>query len=396
MAEIKSFEEHKKTHDPQGYKEKIRKHKMTIAYRIGIVVIVVILVLIVMVVQAQRHIYTSYDIVGMVDREKAADATDIRFQNSVLTYSKDGAHCTNTKGTVTWNQTYEISDIEMARNQNVVAIGEYNGRNIYVQNTEKVLGEIKTNIPIKKMAVSATGMVSVVMEDTDVTYMNTYNSSGEMVYNGKYRMSESGYPVALSLSPNGELLAVSFLYVEAGSVKTKIGFINFGPVGANQNDYMVSNYYYENLVTPEIHFMNDDTAFAVGDSRLMIYSGNQVPESVAERLLDQEIQSVYYNEKYIGLVFYSEDIDHIYKMVVYNTSGMPVTEYYFDIDYTDVMFEQDDFVIYNANQCEVVAYNGTCKFKGDFMRSVNLMLPTSGKFKYILVMDDTMETIQLK
>ncbi len=46
---------------------------------------------------------------------------------------------------------------------------------------------------------------------------------------------------------------------------------------ANQSDYMVSAYSYSDLVVPKVQFMNNDTAFAVGDSRLMIYSGTQKP-----------------------------------------------------------------------------------------------------------------------
>ena len=50
--------------------------------------------------------------------------------------------------------------------------------------------------------------------------------------------------------------------------------------------------------------MNNDTAFAAGDSRLMIFSGSQKPVTIGEYLYDDEIQSVFYSEKYVGLVFY--------------------------------------------------------------------------------------------
>ena len=70
-------------------------------------------------------------------------------------------------------------------------------------------------------------------------------------------------------------MAVSYLYVDAGVVKSNVVFYNFGPVGANQSDYMVSAYTYSDLVVPKVQFMNNDTAFAAGDSRLMIFGGSQ-------------------------------------------------------------------------------------------------------------------------
>ncbi len=39
---------------------------------------------------------------------------------------------------------------------------------------------------------------------------------------------------------------------------------------------------------------------------------------------------------------------------------------------------------------------GTEKFHGNFSKSVSLMLPASGAYRYILVTEDSIDTIQLK
>ena len=152
----------------------------------------------------------------------------------------------------------------------VAAIGSYNGREIYVQNTDKQLGTITTTMPIRNITVSETGRVTTVLADTDVAWIMTYEADGTNSYTGQAHMTDGGYPVSVSLSPDGELLAISYLYVDAGVVKSNVTFYNFGPVGENQSDYMVSAYSYSDLVVPKVQFMNNDTAFAVGDSRLMI------------------------------------------------------------------------------------------------------------------------------
>lgn len=398
MAEIRNFlkEREKRENKKEDYREKIRKHKMTTVYRVALVVAVVLSVLAIIFIQYKRHIYTGYDVISSVSREKSVDAVDVRLQNTILTYSKDGAHCTNTKGNVNWNQTYEISDILLSKCRDTVAIGSYNGRNIYVQNADKQLGEISTTMPIKNISVSTKGTVTAVLEDTDVTWINTYNANGEMIYFGQTRMSESGYPNAISLSPNGELLAVSYVYIEAGKLATNIAFFNFGPVGANQSDYIMSAYTYEDMLVPEIHFMDDETAFAVGDNRLMFYKGAQKPESSAERILNQEIRSVFYNEKYVGLVFVSDKEDSYYKLEVYNTSGTKVSEVGFDLDYRSIFFEDDQIIIYNETECIIETVGGVRKFEGNFNKSVNLMLPAKGRYRYLLVTDNSIDTIQLK
>lgn len=398
MADIRSYmrEKEKREQKQAGYKEKIRKHKLTSVYRILLVIAAVLALAALISVQYKRHVYTDYDIVASVDRESAGGAVDVRLGNAILTYSKDGAHCTDTKGTVTWNQTYEMQDARVSICGSTVAVGDYNGRSIYVQNAEKQLGEITTTMPIRNLAVASDGTVTAILADTDVTWINTYNVKGEMLYKGQTHMNDSGYPVAISLSPNGELLCVSYVYVDAGVLKTNIVFYNFGPVGANNSDYIVSAYSYTDLLVPYVQFMNDSTAFAVGDSRLMIYTGGHQPVLKAEYLFDEEVQSVYYSDSYVGLVFRSENSESRYRMDVYDASASKVGSYYINMEYTDIFFDKDNFVAYNETECRIMTLEGVEKFNGTFARQVRLMLPTSGAYRYMVVTDSTIDTIQLK
>lgn len=398
MADIKNYlkEKEKREQNQNSYKEKIIKHKLSAVYRILLVILLALAVIGIVYIQYKRHIYTGYDIISSIAREKAADSIDVRLGNSILTYSKDGAHCTDLKGNVTWNQTYEIQDIKVASCKDVVAIGNYNGRNIYVENTEKQLGEIATNMPIRDLSVSQSGYVTAVLADTNVTWINTYNTSGETVYSAQTRMNNSGYPASITLSPNGQLLGVSYVYVDAGSLKTNVAFYNFGPVGANESDFLVGVYIYDDLLVPTVQFMDDETMFAVGDSRLMMYKGGQTPITAAEYLYDQEIQAVYYSEKYVGVVFLSDDADKKYKMDVYDTKAQKVGSYYFDVDYNDIFFGQDSFTAYNETDCVVMTLSGVEKYNGHFSKTVNLMVPTNSAYKYVLVTDNSIDTIQLK
>ena len=64
-----------------------------------------------------------------------------------------------------WNQTYVIQDVKLATCGSVAAIGSYNGREIYVQNTEKQLGTITTTMPIRNITVADTGRVTATLAD---------------------------------------------------------------------------------------------------------------------------------------------------------------------------------------------------------------------------------------
>lgn len=398
MADIRSYmkEKEKRERKQADYKQKIRIHKLTAVYRILLVVAAVGALAVLAYVQYKRHVYTDFDVIASYDRESVSGATDVRLGSSILTYSKDGVHCTDSKGNVTWNQTYEIQDARISVCGSTVAIGEYNGRSIYVQNEEKQLGEITTNMPIRNLAVSSGGMVTAVLADTDITWVNTYNANGEMLYEGQTHMDDAGYPGAISLSPNGELLCVSYVYVDAGVLKTNVVFYNFGPVGTNNSDFIVSAYAYTDMLVPCVQFMNDSTAFAVGDGCLMIYEGSQKPMEKAQYHFDGEVQAVYNSDSYIGLVFRTEDGEGIYRMDVYDTSAQKVGSYYIGIEYTDIFFEQDGFVAYNDTECQIITLEGIEKFNGTFSEQISLMLPASGAYRYVVATGSAIETIQLK
>ncbi len=398
MADIRSYmkEREKRERKQAGYKEKIMRHKLTALYRILLVLVAALALVALISIQYKRHVYTGYDVLSSVRREDVPGATDRRLGSAVLTYSKDGAHCTDMGGNVTWNRTFEIQDILCAICGDTAAIGGYNSKSIYVQNAEKQLSEITTTMPIRDLAVSSSGYVAAVLEEGDTSMIKIYRPDGKLAYEGEVHMTTSGYPAAVSLSPNGELMCIAHWYLDAGELKTKIAFLNFGSVGENYTDYIVSGFTYTDMLVPQVQFMNNNTAFAVGDSRLMIYAGSHVPDVRAERVLSGKIKSVFYSEQYIGLVFWADDGQNLYCLEVYDTNAEKVGSFFLNMEYSDIFFGRDNFVAYNETECVIMTLDGIEKFNGEFSKAVRLMAPINNTYKYLLVTDSSIDTIQLK
>ncbi len=394
MADIKLVKD--RENKQEDYRDKILKYRLTNIYRFVLLLMVFVAVIILIVVQYRKHVYTDYSIMSTVARQSGEKSTPLRLGKVIMNYSEDGSNCIDLKGEAIWNQTYQLQDIEVAVNRDVSALCSYNGNQIFIQNAQECLGEITTTMPIRDITVSANGRVTAILADTDATWVNTYDSDGELLFYGESYMQNSGYPVAVSLSPNGELLGVSYVYLDAGTVKTNIVFYNFGPVGANQSDYLVSTQSYADMLTPYIQFMDDETAFAVGDSRLMIYKGAQKPVSVAEYFYnDTEIKSIFYSEKYIGLILASDKAENRYRLDVFGLDAQKVGSFYFDLEYSDMFFEDEGFVIYNETECLIMNMDGLEKFRGDFNGTVELMVPTGSAYRYVLVTRSSLDTIQL-
>ncbi len=246
---------------------------------------------------------------------------------------------------------------------------------------------------------ASNGVVAVVLDDTDVTLIclyDSYDSKGKELVKFRTTMKDSGYPVNVSISPNGELACVSYLFVDSGQMKSSVAFYNFGPVGKNNVNNYVSGYDYLNSIVPFTRFLDDKSIFAVSDDRVMFFSGSQKPLSIAEKLLDDSVQGVYYGSEYIGLVFNSTQSTNRYRLDLYHKSGELRQSIEFDIDFRDILFHNDQIIIYNESECRIYNTSGAEKYSGSFSKSVLLLIPQNSMRRYMIVTPDSIDTIELK
>lgn len=393
---LKRKKEEKESKPRISYREKIKSHKFTIFYRTTLIIILIIAVAAGVYVQWKNKIYTENTVVSSIETTITPDRKLMPLSNYLLSYSKDGASCMDAKGNAVWNETYEMQNPIIDVCQNVVAIGDYNGRNIYIMSTAGSMGSITTTKPVRDFSVAANGVIAVVLDDKEVTLIYLYDAQGNELVHFRTTMSESGYPVSVSISPNGQLVCVSYLYVDSGQMKSSVAFYNFGAVGQNSTDNYVSGYDYLDTVVPFTRFLDNKTAIAVSDDRIMFYSGAQKPVSIAENLVSDDIQSVYYGEEYIGLVFNSTESSNRYRMDVYNKAGQPAQTIEFDIEYTDIVFHNDQIIIYNETTCLVYNSSGVQKYAGNFDKSALTLIPLSSGYRYMVVTPDSIDTIELK
>lgn len=382
--------------EEKNYQSIIARHRRLIAYRIFAVVLAVVICVLFVLNSYANKVYADYSILKTTEYEETTTANYVGFNGNVLRYSRDGASAFNMSNDMLWNQTYEMQNPMADVCGDFIALGDYRGTKIYVLNSEGLQGEIDTTIPIQRFCVSGTGNVAVVLEDEEVTWVRLYNKKGENVASDRTTMSKSGYPIAMDISNDGILLNISYIYVGNGKISSSVAFYNFGSVGQNEIDNLVSGYNYDDETITYMQFMNDNTSFAVGGDHFEIYSGSQKPENTFEQILENEVESVFYSDSYVGLVYKDISKENPYHMDVYNTSGTIVFSEDFNLDYTDILFNKDFIIIYNANECLIYNMRGLIKYNGLFKNSIIKMVPTKNKTKYLFVSGTKTDEIQLK
>lgn len=365
---------------------------------VAMIVAVAVIAVIIMVCYASylNYAYTGYEVISSVEKAQTNNSHILSFGTYFLSYSSDGIRCTDEKGNDIWSCPFEMQNPMIEINGDYVAVADYVGRTIYIFNSSGELGTIQTNLPIRDIEVAGNGVVATVLDNGDVTSISLYYYDGSEIGFFRTTMSKSGYPLDIGMSADGTLVAVSYLYLDNGTLTSKVAFYNFGEVGQNKTDNLVGGYDYQNEMVPLVGFMSDSTAFAVANDKLMFYEGSQKPTSRKDIFLMEEIRSVYYGDKYIGLTYINPTAESRYLIDIYNTSGDLKNTLPIDMEYQEIFFNNDYVVAYNAASCIIYNINGNIKYQGDFEESVLLMIPTNSVLKYVLVLPDQIQTIVLR
>ncbi len=392
MSNIRNYRNDKE----RDYKEKIRRHRQSKLRFFCITLGVIAFIVLAFFLYHTLRIYTNYNIKEVTERTESSTSVTLQIGKNLVSYSKDGASCVDVDGNKVWNQTYEMQKPIVGVTENSIAISDYNGRSIYVMDSEKILGTISTNMPVKNVAVSESGIVAAVMEDGSTTWIYVYDAKGNVLVFFKTKMSNSGYPMAVALSPDGMLMAVSYLYVDSGVMRSSVAFYNFGEVGQNELHNYVSGFNYTDSLVPYVKFMNEEIMVAVADDRIMFYKGNQKPAVLSETLLSQEILGVYSNKEYVGLIFENIEGGTKYYMDLYNIEGEKQDTLEFDCEYTDLVITEKSILIYNKNEWNVYTIGGRKKFSGVYESSMQKIIATDNIENYLIVTDDTLENVVLK
>lgn len=380
------------------YRERIRAHKLSVFIKTVIVIAAFVILLVVMNALWKTKTFSDLSVQNSYPVSVVTGATARNLNGYLLISSKDGASCIDNKGKAIWNQSFEMQSPIVDTCGSTVAIGDYNGRTIYVANRERILGTVKTNLPIRSVAVSDNGVVAAVLDDTDVIRIYVYDGNtdtSEPIVQAKATMNKSGYPISVSLSPNGKIMMVSYFYVDSGNMKSSVAFYNFGEVGSNEADNYVSGYDYVDSVIPYVRFMDIDSSFGVSNDRIVFFNGKEKPINVASALLDSEVLGVYNNEDYVGLVFSDTSGQGLYRLDVYNSMGNLTGNVFFNIDYTDIIFYKDQVVIYDDNEIQMFTVKGDRKFSGMLPQNANLIIPDNSIYRYLVVGNQAMDLIEL-
>ena len=377
-------------------KKKSRRRRRQQLKRILIAALVVIAVIIIAVVVIQRRTYHKYSVLSSAKNEDVQSAGYVKLGDCVLKYASDGASLLNQKQETVWKQSYEMTDPVADVRDETAVVADKEGTLMYIFKKDAPVGAVETSMPILKARVAQSGVVAAILRDGEKTWIDFYATDGSLIAENQTRIDSPGYPVDLSVSHDGKLIMISYLYVENGQTTSYVAFYNFGDEGQGEIDNIVAGFTYEGVVVPQVVYLEGGVSAAFRDDGFSIYEGSSVPREKTNKKIKTDIVSTFFNDKYVGLVFKSDGKDDKYTMTLYDLTGKEKFSRSFNMEYKNIRISDDMIIMNNDSQVSMYSLSGLEKFNGNMDEGVIKDIFKIGSNRYILVSENGIKTIKLK
>lgn len=381
---------------PEGdLRQKLKNHRIFARKRRLILLAAAACVILGFYLYNSFYQFHDYIISNSYENTATSGTQYLELGNHIVKYNSDGVSYVTTRNEQEWSITYSMQSPIADVCGSTVAIAEQQGTQVYVVNEDGLVGNFETTLPILKVRVSRQGVVAVVLQEEDVTWVNMFQADGTAIVNDKTTVSESGYPIDVDISPNGERLMVSYLEMADGTLKSNIVFYHFGAEGESAENHIVSSTEYEGTVVPIVTFCTDGRAIAVRDDGFTVFNGENNPKAGTSVEFDEEIVSCFYDESYIGFLFNSEEEDYDYRMKLYTQRGRKKAECHIQGGFDEIKLENGQILVYSDSELAAYTTNGRLKFSSPYEKAVEEFFYLSEFRRYLVITGDSFDRIRI-
>ncbi len=345
----------------------------------------------------RHHQYQSCRVVWEKEIGEGSFSGYEQYGENVLKYTRDGAVYYSRTGEEIWNQAYEMQSPFASTSGDYAVIADRNGYSIYICDKSGCQGVVTTTLPISKVAVSSTGVTVAILEDSQSNYIAFYDKSGtKLQIEVQTTLSGNGYPLDLSISPNGMLLMVSYVYLDEGAMQNQVVFYNFDEEGQNIKDRLIGGFReYGSSMVAKVQFLDNTHACAFAEDRICFYSlENTVqPEMIRQIDVEDEIASILYSDQYAGVITGASGEDKT--MTVYGKDGDQVFETAVSMGYDEAGISGSSVILYREAECAIYNMSGNLKYQGTLDGSIAKVIGLGGN-RYIQITPQAMKELELR
>lgn len=367
------------------------------AKRIFLVVIILFVLLILYMLNNSRCEYYIYK--EETETENNDNIKYETFSNGYIKYGQNGIEYQKRFDVAEWNVPVSFQNPFLVKAEPYVLLGDKGGNTLMLFDVNGEVKKFTVRYPVVQASVSEQGTVEVILQGEGSNLIQIYDIEGNLVADMRSSVDETGYPLTAAISPDGTKLVVSYLAIDGMSSKTTVAFYDFSQQLHNEGISLMGGFDYEDFLIARLHFIDNNTLAAFGETATYYYNISREPELKKEVTFDQEIQSIFIGEKYIGYVLdNSENPDEgRYRICLYNKSGSKKLDTDIDMNYEFIEMRGKQIIAVQNNECTILNVGGKILFQEELDgNSIEAMLPVKGWRTYQVVFQNKTVKMQLR
>ena len=328
--------------------------------------------------------YTGYKVESVIEMSNSEENTEYyTYGRGYLKCAGDGVTYFNADG-ILWSENYSMLQPVIDICGDYIAVADVGQRNVYIYDRAGFVNRINLTHNITDVEVSKAGVIAVATNEGNICYIEILDREGNEIMTQKSVFSSSGYLMDISMSEDGEKLASVFVYIDKGTLRSKLVFYDLSGGGDSQNIIAGEFDNYESVLLTTVKFMKNNRVSAAGDNGVSIFKFGDTVELIYEDPENEwEIQSLFFTDSYIGMITEGNESQYRNAIRIIDTWGNTVLSKGFDYSYDNADFAGDNVILYSYSDCLMYSFAGVEKLYQEFDRHIEgLKSPDGRNFVY--------------
>ncbi|MCQ2492387.1 MAG: DUF5711 family protein [Lachnospiraceae bacterium] len=384
------------TNTAQNMVQAQRKNRFFLRYRIFMGGLAVLMLLLAMFAYQHRY-YRGYHKLQTVTEEASALPSMVPYRQGFIRYTTNTVTYYKYNGTKVWDSTCSAKNplVRVAGNYVVIADKEDVKVSLYDKNGEKK--SFVSGHPVMDVELSNQGIFALITRASKTNYIEMYNENSEKLVGVKTTIDENGFPLDMTLSPNGKTLCVSYFIVDGLTTKNSLTFYDFSEKG-EETKHLLGGFDLNNTIVPTVAFIGESTVVAFGDDRIQVYQVGKKIKETKEIILGSNLKSIAYDDEHFAVVRErgAEEKDGNYTLEVFSKNGNRVGLCGVDEEYADMTLVGDTVTLTGSYRSAIYSIRGSKIFDYKFSNKLAQIIPGNKGREYFVGFNDRVDQIKLK
>lgn len=341
-----------------------------------------------------NYTFTTYAVDSEMETGADYASRIVEFKNGVILLGSDSLSYAE-KDAIRWTAKLNVTDPIITVNGDYFSVYDQGSYYIYICDVTGIISTIKVSRVVYATDISASGVSAVLTESNDASYISYFDRFGNRLsVEVKTLLNATGFPLDISISPNGQLLSVVYYSTVNGIGESRATIYDFEK-GKPENSYVIytdDSAYLTDTLYVESRFLDDSHLVLVGDNKLTFLERQNGGFSETHIEETSQVLSVFAEKNYFGLV---KEENGVRVCQIFDILGKETASFEVPYAYSNILTEDEDILFVNGADLYLYNTAGRLRYEGTLPEAPDGII-LNDHHKLTLSFNGTIQKITLK